>query len=111
MRVPVDVAVAAAFDDRVDHSSAPAGLFGSDEQPVLLPDGSRADGILAEVMVNLDFAVVDEHTQLLLGFKAAASLLDQLGQEVLVFLPHQVVFRVDAPLVAKADENVEKRLG
>lgn len=55
--VGIDVSAAAAFDDGVDDRAALAGTCFADEEPVFLAEGGRADGILHEVIVDLDASV------------------------------------------------------
>ena len=59
----IDPAAAAAFHDGVEDRSAFAGVRGSDEQPVLFPDRSGADGVLRTVVVDLDASVGDADLQ------------------------------------------------
>ena len=61
--VRIDAAVATARDDRVDHSTPPAHILRADEQPVLLAHRRWANGVLTQVIVDLDSAVPYEHLQ------------------------------------------------
>ncbi len=53
----------ATFDDGVDDRAAHAGLGLADEEPVLLADGGRADGVFDEIVVDLQAAIFEEEEQ------------------------------------------------
>ena len=57
--VGIDGAATTAFDDGVEHRSALTGFGGPDEEPVFLADGGGADGVFAEVVVDLDAAIAE----------------------------------------------------
>ena len=57
--VGIEAAAAAAFHDGVENGSALAGFGGAEEEPVLLVDRGGADGVFAEVIVDLDAAVAE----------------------------------------------------
>ena len=59
----VDASAAAGFDDRVEDGAAVPGFGFADEQPVLLADGRRPDGVLDGVVVDLDSAVFEIHAE------------------------------------------------
>jgi hypothetical protein len=47
----IDSPAAAARDDRVDHRTPPAGIFVSDEEPVLFAHGGRSDRVFDKVII------------------------------------------------------------
>lgn len=51
--------VAGADEQRVEHRSPPAGFGMTDEEPVLLADGTGTDVVLGVVVVDLDPAVLE----------------------------------------------------
>ena len=59
----VDPEAAAVFDEGVEDGGFLAGVLGSDEEPVLGSELGGADGVLDEVVVDLDAAVCQ------IGFK------------------------------------------
>ena len=59
----VDATALAGDHDRVDDRRALAGIGMAHEEPVLLPDGRGADGILDEVIVELGDAVFEVRRQ------------------------------------------------
>jgi len=52
----VHLEFATVLDESVDDGTAPAGVFCSDEEPVLGTELERSHGIFREVVVDLDFA-------------------------------------------------------
>jgi hypothetical protein len=54
---------AAALDDGVEDRAAVTGLSIAQEQPVLLSDGGRPNGIFHEVVVDLNSALFEINTQ------------------------------------------------
>jgi hypothetical protein len=53
----VEATATAAFYDRVEDGCALASVGGSDEEPVLLPNGGGTDGVFDVVVVDLDAAI------------------------------------------------------
>ena len=59
VRLRIDAAAPAAHDHGVDDGTAPAGIRMADEEPALPPHGRRANGILDEVVVDLEAAIAE----------------------------------------------------
>jgi len=55
----IDAAAAAAFDDGIEDGAAFPGLGLADEQPILFAEGGGANGILHQVLVDLDAPIVE----------------------------------------------------
>ena len=55
----IDSATAAAFDDGVQDGAAFSGLGFADEQPVFLAEGRGANGILHQILVDLDAPIFE----------------------------------------------------
>jgi len=61
--VGIDFPAAAALDERVDDGAALTRARFADEEPVLFPKCRRPDGVLDEVVDNLDAAVLEVNLQ------------------------------------------------
>ena len=72
----IDSASATGFDDRVDDGAAITGRGFADEEPVLLAQSRRADGVLYPVIVDLKAAVFDEEQQ---AWPLTQSIVDRLA--------------------------------
>src|SRR5947208_1054273 len=53
----------AAHDDGVDDGTAPTGIRVADEQPVLLADRAGPDGILSQIIIDLQPAILEVASQ------------------------------------------------
>ena len=53
----IDPETAAVLDEGVEDGGFPAGVLAADEEPVLGPELGGTDGVLDEVVVDLDAAV------------------------------------------------------
>ena len=76
----VNLATAAALDNRVNDRAALASLCRADEKPVLLPDGRRANGVFNQVVVDLQTTVTEENLQCR---PLAQGVIDGLAQQTL----------------------------
>ena len=54
----VDAVHLAVLDDRVHHGVLPAAALGAEEQPVFFADRAGPDGVLDEVVVDLQAPIV-----------------------------------------------------
>jgi hypothetical protein len=59
----IDVAAAATLNDGVKDRAALASVGMAEEQPVLLADGGRSNGIFHEVVVELEATIFEIDTQ------------------------------------------------
>lgn len=53
----IDALSAAIFDERIKERCFVTTLWGAEKKPILLTDGSGADGIFDEVIIDLNAAV------------------------------------------------------
>lgn len=112
--VGIKAAAAAALDDGVEDGAAVAGGVGTDEEPVFLAQGGGPDGVLDEVVVDFDPAVVEIHGEGGPLPKGVAAGLAQrtLGQHPGLHPDEDAVEAFnDHPAVAGADGGAEVRSG
>ena len=100
----IDPLAAAARDDRVDHRTPPAGVFVSDEEPVLLAHGGRADRVLDEVVVDLDLPLLDEEAQ---HRPLREGVVDRLAHETFGQVTTTFLEAQEGPMDSFEDESTE----
>ena len=59
----IDAAAAATLDNGVKDGAALAGVGIAEEQPVLLSEGGRSNGVFHEVVVELEATIFEIDTQ------------------------------------------------
>ena len=78
--VGIELPAAAAFDDGVDDGAALAGSGFADEEPVFLSDCRWPDGILDQIIIDLDAAVAQIDLQ---RAPLAQGVLHRLAEQAL----------------------------
>src|SRR5687768_11752260 len=78
--VGIEAAATAAFDERINDGAAFAGSGFADEEPVFLSDGGGANGILDQIIVDLDATVPQVNLQ---GAPLAQSIVNRLSEQAL----------------------------